>query len=67
MCDLGEDIGESVSSLDGCRDRMHRLFVGGGSTSISSTFARCKLTTTTLSPTLMATERGDLPFKKSSI
>ena len=36
----GEDRGESVSSLEGRLALMHRLFVGGGSTSISSTLAR---------------------------
>lgn len=38
---LGEDRGESVSSLEeGLRALVHRLLADGGSTSISSTLAR---------------------------
>ena len=37
---LGEDRGESVSSLEGLRALVHLLFADGGSTSISSTLAR---------------------------
>ena len=42
-------------------------FFGGGSTSTSSTFALFRFTTTTDSPSLIATDKGDLPAKKSSI
>ena len=48
-------------------EREHTCFTGGGSTSTSSTLARLRLTTTTDSPSLMATERGDLPARNSSI
>lgn len=37
---VGEDRGESVSSLEGLRALVHLLLAEGGSTSISSTLAR---------------------------
>lgn len=48
-------------------EREQTCLMGGGSTSTSSTLARLRFTTTTDSPSLMATERGDLPAKNSSI
>jgi hypothetical protein len=57
---LDEDSLEALS--DEC------FFSGGAlSNSTSSTFALLRLTTTTDSPSRIATDNGDLPDKKSSI
>ncbi len=63
----GVEGSESILSSDNLLAWTHLRFDGGGSTSISSTFALWRFTTTTDSPTLMATESGDLPLRKSSI